>query len=49
MNKTLLKKYAKLIVTMGSNLEKGQGVIINCPVEQHEFAKLVAKSLNNCG
>ena len=43
MNKTLLKKYAKLIVTMGSNLEKGQGVIINCPVEQHEFAKLVAK------
>lgn len=43
MNKTMLRKYAKLVVVMGANIQKGQGCIINAPVERHEFAKLVAE------
>lgn len=49
MTKTLLRKYAKLIVVMGVNLKKGQGCIINCSVEQHEFARLVAEEAYRAG
>lgn len=38
MNKTMLRKYAKLIVKVGANVQKGQGVVINVAVDQHEFA-----------
>lgn len=49
MTKTLLRKYAKLVVVMGVNLKKGQGCIINCSVEQHEFARLVAEEAYRAG
>lgn len=38
MNKTMLRKYAKLIVKVGANVQKGQGVVISVAVDQHEFA-----------
>ncbi|UFT99005.1 aminopeptidase [Radiobacillus kanasensis] len=39
----LLEKYAKLAIRTGVNLQDGQGLIINAPVEAAEFVRLVAK------
>ena len=41
MNKTLLKNYAKLIVRVGANVQKGQDVIIYAGVNNAYFAELV--------
>lgn len=49
MNKTVLKKYAKLVVKMGANLQKGQGCIISVAVDQHEFALLVQDEAYKAG
>lgn len=49
MTKTLLRKYAKLIVKMGVNIKKGQGCIINVSVEHHDFAKMVAEEAYRAG
>ncbi len=49
MKKTLLRKYARLIVRMGVNVQKKQGVVINCAVDQHEFAKLVVDEAYKAG
>ena len=34
MKKTVLKKYAKLIATVGVNVQKGQEVFINADLDQ---------------
>lgn len=49
MNKTILKKYAKLAVRTGVNIKKGQGCIVNCSVENHEFALLVQDEAYKAG
>ncbi|MFI3324851.1 MAG: aminopeptidase [Clostridia bacterium] len=49
MNKTMLKKYAKLIVKMGANVQKGQGCIISVAVDQEEFALLVQDEAYKAG
>ena len=38
MNKTLLKNYAKLIVEIGANVQKGQDVIVQARVNEAYFA-----------
>lgn len=38
----VLNEYAKLCVTVGINLQKGQPLVINAPVEGAEFVRLVA-------
>ena len=38
------KAYAKLIIRTGVNLQKGQLVILNAPIENAEFARLVLES-----
>lgn len=43
MNKTIEKAYAKLIVTRGLALKKGQSVIIKANVDQEDFVSLVTK------
>ena len=43
MNKTILKNYAKLIVKMGANVQKGQDVIINASVDDNYFVKYVVE------
>lgn len=43
MNKTLLKNYAKLIVKMGANVQKGQDVTINASVDDNYFVKYVVE------
>ncbi|MBO5253576.1 MAG: aminopeptidase [Clostridia bacterium] len=49
MNKTVLRKYAKLVVKMGVNVKKGQGVILVAETDQAEFALLVADEAYKAG
>ncbi|MGN0298520.1 MAG: aminopeptidase [Lachnospiraceae bacterium] len=43
MKKTLLKKYAELIVKMGANVQRDQEVIITAAVDQSELVKMVVR------
>lgn len=43
MKKTILKKYAELIVKCGINVQKGQDVIVNAELDQPEFVKMVVE------
>ena len=43
MKKTILKKYAELIIRCGVNVQKGQEVIIYADLDQPEFVKLVVE------
>ncbi|MBQ8186331.1 MAG: aminopeptidase [Clostridia bacterium] len=49
MKKTTLKKYAKLIVRVGANVQKGQPVLLYVSVDQHEFAAMVAEECYRAG
>ncbi|RRD93495.1 aminopeptidase [Clostridiales bacterium COT073_COT-073] len=44
-----LKKYAKLAVEIGVNLQKGQPVVISCPVEAAEFGRYLAEAAYQAG
>ena len=44
-----LKKYAKLLVEVGVNIQKGQRLVINCPVECAEFARLCISAAYDAG
>ena len=39
-----LENYASLIIKIGVNLQKGQGLEIACPVEKYSFARALAKA-----
>ena len=41
MKKTVLREYAKLIVRVGANVQKGQDVVVNAGLDQPEFVKMV--------
>ena len=43
MTKSILRKYAKLIVKMGVNIKKGQGAVILADTAQSEIALMVAE------
>ena len=43
MKKTVLREYAKLIVRVGGNVQKGQTVVINAGLEQPEFVQMVVE------
>ena len=45
----LLKKYAKLVVTKGVNLQKDKLLFINSPIECSKFAKLLAEEAFEIG
>ena len=49
MNKTLMKKYAKLIANKGIGLRNGQQVSINAPVYAYEFVSILVEELYNSG
>lgn len=49
MKKTIMRKYAKLAVQKGVNLQKGQGAVIRAGVSEHEFAELVAEEAYRAG
>ena len=44
-----LFEYAKLVMEVGLNVQKGQTVIISSPVECAHFARLCADAAYNCG
>ena len=39
----MLNEYAELCVKVGINLQKGQPLVINAPIEGAEFVRLVAR------
>jgi len=43
MKKSVLKKYAKLVVRMGANVQKGQDVIIMAELEQKDFVLMLVE------
>ena len=49
MKKTLLKKYAKLIARVGTNVQKGQKVIVYSEAELYEFTPLVVDECYKAG
>ncbi len=44
MTENKLKEYAQLIIEVGVNLQKGQDMLLVCPIELAYFARLVAKA-----
>ncbi len=49
MQKTRLRKYARLIARVGVNVQKGQDVILNTGLEQPEFVTMVVDELYKWG
>lgn len=49
MKKTIMRKYAKLAVQKGVNLQKGQGCVVRASVSEHEFAEMVAEEAYRAG
>lgn len=49
MNKTILKKYANLLIKCGLNVQKGQDVIIFADLDQPEFVKLCVAEAYKAG
>ena len=49
MNKTRLKKYAKLIAKCGANVQRGQEVLITAELDQPEFVKMVVDECYRAG
>lgn len=45
----LKKDYAELIIRMGLNIQKGQRLVITCPVEGADFARLCAGAAYEAG
>ena len=39
MNKNLLKQYARLVAGVGINVQKGQTVVVRCPVDCADFGR----------
>lgn len=49
MNETILRKYAKLGVVMGANVQKGQALIINTSVEAVEITRYAVEEAYKAG
>ena len=49
MQKTRLRKYAKLIAQVGGNVQKGQEVFITAEIDQPEFVGMLVEECYRCG
>ena len=49
MNEKMLQQYARLVINMGVNIQKGQALNIGCPVECAFFARLLAAEAYRAG
>ena len=49
MNKTRLKKYARLIARVGANVQKGQNVLIVAELDQPEFVEMLVGECYKAG
>ena len=43
MKKSVLREYAKLIVRVGANVQKGQTVLVHAGLDQPEFVQMVVE------
>ncbi len=43
MDNNLIKKYARLLVRTGINLQKNQTLVVTCPIECADFARMIAE------
>ncbi|ERJ13119.1 aminopeptidase [Haloplasma contractile] len=49
MTQNKLEKYARLLVKTGINIQKGQTLVINSPIETAEFARMIAEHAYDVG
>ena len=49
MKKSVLKKYAKLIIKKGVNLKKGQELTMYCSCNQEPFASMIVEAAYKAG
>ena len=49
IKKSMLRKYANLIVKVGVNLQKGQSAVIFAEADQHEFVTYVVDECYKSG
>lgn len=49
MKKSVLREYARLIVRVGVNVQKGQEVVVNAALDQPEFVKMVVEEAYKAG
>ena len=49
MKQTVLRKYARLIARVGANVQKGQGVMIICGLDQPRFVELLVDECYKAG
>ena len=49
MNKTTLKRYARLIAQKGVNIKKGQEVVIRADLDQPEFITILTEECYKAG
>ena len=49
MNLEILKKYARLVVLKGTNVQKGQLLVINAPAEALEFVRICTEEAYKAG
>ena len=49
MNKNLLKQYARLVAGVGINVQKGQTVVVRCPVDCVDFGRALCAACFELG
>lgn len=49
MNEKMLKEYARLVVEVGINVQKGQRLVINCPIECAQFGRMLTSAAYDVG
>ena len=49
MNKNLLKQYARLVAGVGINVQKGQTVVVRCPVDCADFGRALCAACFELG
>ena len=43
MNEKMIRRYARMLATVGINVQKGQKVLVEACIEGHEFANIFAQ------
>ena len=49
MNEKMLWQYARLVVEVGINLQKGQNLVINCSVDRADFGRMLTTAAYDAG
>ena len=49
MNEKMIRKYARMLATVGMNVQKGQKVLVEACIEGYAFANIFAKECYECG